>query len=143
MPHLGAALVALGACAVGGVVWRVARHAPPTAEALEQARRKRLARIGRLTDGNLVDTTTFDGRFLAEAARPDVPPRILLYRYRIAGVAYEAVQDVSGIEGLVRGLRVDLPIQVRYDQENPADSIVVAETWCGLRYAREEGVVST
>ena len=137
-PHPVAAASAVGAFAVALVVWRVARRKRPDADAVERARRERLASLGRLTDGNLVDTATFDGRYLAEATGLDASPRMLLYRYRVAGVGYEAVQDVSGIEGLARDIRVDLPIQVRYDQENPADSIVVAEEWSGLRYGRGE-----
>ena len=34
---------------------------------------------------------------------------------------------------LVRHVRVDLPVQVRFNQRNPSDSIVVAESWSGLR----------
>ena len=33
----------------------------------------------------------------------------------------------------VHNIRTDLPIQVRYAPHNPANSIVVAETWSGLR----------
>jgi len=33
----------------------------------------------------------------------------------------------------VRDIRADLPVQVRYDPHNPANSIVVAESWNGLR----------
>ncbi len=140
MSHPWAVVWALGAFAAAAAVWRVARRADPDPDAVEQVRRERLSQTGRLTDGNLVDTSTLDGRYLAREVPPGAPPRLLLYRYRVAGVAYEAVQDVSTVEDLVQGLRVDLPIQVRYDQENPADSIVVAEGWCGLRYGNgEEG----
>jgi hypothetical protein len=63
---------------------------------------------------------------------------MLQFHYRIAGVAYEAVQNVSALSDQVRGLRIDLPIQVRYDHQNPADSIVVAEEWSGLQTRREK-----
>jgi hypothetical protein len=33
----------------------------------------------------------------------------------------------------VRDVRADLPIQVRYDMHNPGNSIVVSESWSGLR----------
>jgi hypothetical protein len=60
-------------------------------------------------------------------------PRMIVYNYRIAGVTYECAQDVTALAELVHGIRTDLPIQVRYAPQNPANSIVVAETWSGLR----------
>jgi hypothetical protein len=60
-------------------------------------------------------------------------PEMIVYVYRIAGVTYECAQDVTMLPELVYGVRTDLPIQVRYAPQNPANSIVVAETWSGLR----------
>ena len=64
-------------------------------------------------------------------------PQALIYRYRIGGVTYECGQDISMLQQLLPDLGLSasifgLPIQVRYDRENPADSIVLAETWNGL-----------
>ncbi len=64
---------------------------------------------------------------------PTTPPHLLIYDYRIAGVTYECAQDVTTLAEHVRDIRTDLPIQVRYDLHNPANSIVVAESWSGLR----------
>jgi hypothetical protein len=65
---------------------------------------------------------------------PELPvPSILTYVYRVGGVSYECAQDVSLLADHVRNLRIDLPIQVRYDPHNPSNSIVVAESWSGLR----------
>ncbi len=69
-------------------------------------------------------------------AAPEEPariPQVILYNYRIGGVSYECGQVVTALPDHVRGIRIDLPIQVRYDPHNPADSIVVAESWSGLR----------
>lgn len=120
----------------GGVAWFVLRRPPPDPTAMERARRERLSLTGRITDGSLIDTTTLDGEFVEQASRfpgHGLPPQMLLFQYKIGGVVYEAVQDVSALEEQVRGLRIDLPIQVRYDHLNPADSIVVAEWWSGIQ----------
>ena len=60
-------------------------------------------------------------------------PDIIVYNYRIAGVTYECAQDVTTLAEYVHGIRTDLPIQVRYAPHNPANSIIVAESWSGLR----------
>jgi len=93
----------------------------PTASQREERRRNRLASLGRIVDGSLVDV-----------APAESEPHIIIYRYRIAGVTYECSQDVSALTPLVQNLRLDYPVQVRYNRTNPADSIVVSETWNGL-----------
>ncbi len=115
------AAIAGGVCAValGGVWWAISRR--PTPEQIEERRRKRLATSGRIVDGSLID-----------ANPPDETARTIVYSYKIAGVTYECSQDVSMLGELVKNLRLDYPVQVRYNQANPADSIVVAENWNGL-----------
>ena len=88
---------------------------------MEERRRQRLAMAGRIVDGSLI------GAEPAEAT-----PQAIIYRYRIAGVTYECSQDVSSLSPMVENIRLDYPVQVRYSRDNPADSIVVAETWNGL-----------
>jgi hypothetical protein len=132
LQHQPIAILAGGACLIALVYWLVLRRPRLSAEAIERARRERLARTGRTTDGTLVDTTTLDGSFLDHASDSG-SPKLLLFRYRLAGVDYEAVQDVSALPDKVRDIRIDLPIQVRYDFKNPANSMVVAENWNGLR----------
>jgi hypothetical protein len=111
----------------------------------EQLRRDHLAHIGRITDGSITETqwivptpTASPAVAITDptVADPDptfTTPAILLYRYRIAGVTYECAQDVTLLPEYVRQVRVDLPVQVRFDPRNPANSIVVAESWSGLR----------
>lgn len=108
-------------------------------EELEYQRRTLLAMTGRLTDGSIVgidettEETSMDGVFDLPEAEAQPAPHIIQYRYRIAGVVYECAQDVTALSEHVRNLRIDLPVQVRYDPRNPADSIIVAENWTGVR----------
>jgi hypothetical protein len=117
---VGAIAAAAIAIVISGAIF-VAIKRRPTASQREERRRKRLASAGRIVDGSLVDV-----------APAESEPHTLIYRYRIAGVTYECSQDVSALTPLVQNIRLDYPVQVRYNRQNPADSIVVAETWNGL-----------
>lgn len=119
------AATAAATAAIAGVAWYFLRRPRPSAEEIEHARRVHLASIGRITDGSITDAP-----FAQEEAEV---PRLIVYNYRIGGVCYEAAQDVTTLGDLVRDVRTDLPVQVRYEPHNPANSIVVAESWSGLR----------
>ncbi len=136
--------IAFGITAVTGVALYVyfSRKVDPTE--VERLRRVFLAEQGRITDATLVDTSLNQraGRRAADTAeldfeRKEPPPSVLQYQYRVAGVGYESVQDVSGLTEYVRNFRIDLPIQIRYDPHNPGNSIVVSESWSGLRAGPE------
>jgi hypothetical protein len=144
-PRVIAAIVAGVAAAAGIAAYVLTRH-KPTPEEVERERRDLLARSGRITDGTIMDTMIMEARNssvsvpdLSDAEMPtpaddSVPtPQIIVYNYRIAGVTYECAQDVTALAQYVHGIRTDLPIQVRYLPQNPANSIVVAESWSGLR----------
>ena len=112
--------------AVGAVLYL--RRKRPTEEELERARRKMLALSGRLIDGMLLDVremTLEDGRTLT----------MLEYSYRSAGVDYECSQDITTLLTVVdlAQMRAGFPCSVRYQPGNPQNSIVIAETWSGLR----------
>jgi len=108
----------------------------PDPKELERQRRLFLATRGRITDAMLVDTG-LDRRPPTSDADP--AESVLRYQYKVAGVGYECSQDVSPLADHVRHIRMDLPIQIRYDPHNPGNSIVVAESWSGLRsVARRE-----
>ncbi len=126
-PRLTAGLAA-GTVAAGLGIWLFIRSRRPTPQEIERRRRERLAAAGRLTDGTIVDARTFDGEDSISSA-----PDLLLYRYRIAGVTYDCGQDVSLLPEHTAGFRIDQPVQVRYDPRNPGNSIIVAESWSGLR----------
>ena len=132
--------LSVGVLAVAGLVTYVLTRRKPTAEEIERERREQLARSGRITDGTIMDTMITEARVSAtvpEASTSDghsaLTPQIIVYNYRIAGVTYECAQDVTALAEYVHGIRTDLPIQVRYAPHNPANSIVVAESWSGLR----------
>lgn len=127
--------------AVGGILLYAMLRRRESPEEIELQRRTLLAHSGRLIDGSIVgiDHTTEDNSIDGVVDIPDEDlgvPRMLIYRYRIAGVTYECAQDVTSLPDHVRNLRIDLPVQVRYDPRNPGNSIVVAENWTGVRLER-------
>jgi len=58
-----------------------------------------------------------------------------LYQYDVAGVSYEASQDVTYLRQFINlhSCRLGLPTSVRFDPHNPGNSLVVSERWIGLR----------
>ncbi len=126
VPQLARHWKVVGVVVGGGLTLAAAAAATilrgkPSAEEREERRRRHLATHGRIVDGSLI-----------EAEPSELEPQAVIYRYRIAGVTYECSQDVSALSERVRNLRLDYPVQVRYNRANPADSIVVAEDWNGL-----------
>ena len=121
-----AGITLMAGLTVGAVLYM--RRKRPTEEELERARRKMLALSGRLIDGMLLDVremTLEDGRSLT----------MLEYKYRSAGVDYECSQDITTLLSVVDPglMRAGFPCTVRYQPGNPQNSIVIAETWSGLR----------
>jgi hypothetical protein len=115
-----AVLLALGAL-VGYRKWKASRITP---EERERLRRTALATRGKLGDASLVE----------------VRGEMVLYSYAIRGVEYIASQDMSSLhEYLPDEDSLSGPVWIRYDPKNPANSIVLAETWTGLR-ARSHSV---
>jgi hypothetical protein len=120
--------VAGGMVLLGAATYLFIRSRRPTPEELERRRRERVAQIGRITDGYITDARTLTGD---DSISPT--PEVLFYNYRLAGVTYNCAQDVSSLPTLVLGYRIDQPVQVRYDIRNPGNSIIVSESWSGLR----------
>ena len=121
-----AGITLMAGLTVGAVLYM--RRKRPTEEELERARRKMLSLSGRLIDGMLLDVremTLEDGRSLT----------MLEYSYRSAGVDYECSQDITTLLNEVdtTKMRAGFPCTVRYQPGNPQNSIVIAETWSGLR----------
>lgn len=104
------------------------RRKPKTADDLERERRQWLDSIGRITDGTVIDVQ--EGR-----SPSDKPATMLIYQYDVAGVSYEASQDVTYLRHRINlhSCRLGLPTSVRYDPQNPGNSLVVSERWIGLR----------
>jgi hypothetical protein len=109
------------------VLWWLVRKRP-TADQIEQARRMFLTQSGRLVDGMLLDVCEMeakDGRTLT----------MLMYSYRIGGVDYECSQDITALLNVIdtAEVRAGFPCSVRHQPGSPQNSIVVSETWSGLR----------
>lgn len=128
-PHVygAAAALALGA---GAVLYMVFRKRPSSDE-LERQRRESLVRTGRIIDGTVLDIADLSEE---ESARPG-GMQLVMYKYEVSGVVYECSQDVSTLRDYIdiHSMRLDFPCSVRYNTHQPTNSIIVAETWSGLR----------
>lgn len=103
---------------IGYRVWRSSRVTP---EERERQRRAMLAAQGKMGDAMLVEI------------RDD----LLFYCYDVRGVEYTASQDVSRLkQHIPADLSTVGALSVKYDARNPANSIVLAEGWSGIRASR-------
>ena len=104
------------------------RGKPKTAEDLERERREWLDRVGRITDGTVIDVQEL-------RTNEQRSSTLLIFQYDVAGVSYEASQDVTYLRQKINlhSCRLGLPTSVRYDPQNPGNSIVLSERWMGLR----------
>lgn len=111
---VSAAVVVLAA--IGWRVWRLRRVSP---EELERRRRRMLVEQGKMGDATLVEL------------RGDY----IFYTYDVRGARYTASQDVSALKHLIPDAPdwVAMPVAIRYDPRNAANSIILAEDWNGLR----------
>jgi len=126
-PNFTYPLAVLGVLAAAVGVWLWIRSRRKTPEQMERERRQRLHRMGRITDGTVVD---------AHELRTDQGTmQLLVYQYSVGGVDYEASQDVTLFHHALdlQSFRVGFPASVKFDQQNPGNSIVIAEGWSGLR----------
>jgi len=98
-------------------------------EQIERERRAQLTLGGRIIDGNVIDVLELEED---ESGRQMI---LLIYTYDVAGVTYEASQDVTHLRQFIDlySCRLGLLASVKYDPHNPGDSIVISETWSGLR----------
>ena len=118
----------LGGTGVAFGMYLLLRRKPKSPEDLERKRRAFIGQVGRITDGTVIDVQElpFDGRRSAT---------MLIYQYDVAGVSYEASQDVTYLRQWINlhSCRLGLPTSVKYDPQNPGNSLVVSENWMGLR----------
>ena len=107
----------------------LSRKSKKSPEDLEKERRTDLTRGGRILDGNVIDVLEL------EDDETGAQMILLVYTYDVAGVTYEASQDVTHLRQFIDlySCRLGLPASVKYDPHNPGDSIVISETWSGLR----------
>jgi len=127
MPLPPSAWVLSGA-ATALAAYLLLRRKPKRPEEVERARRAWLDQVGRITDGTVIDVQEIE-------ANGRQPSLMLIFRYDVAGVSYEASQDVTYLRQLINlhSCRLGVPTSVRYDPQNPINSMVVSERWVGLR----------
>ena len=101
---------------IGYRAWRASRISP---EERERQRRAELVAYGKMGDATLVEI------------RED----LLFYAYLVRGVEYTASQDVARLKDNMPELSAVTAVSVKYDPRNPANSIVLAESWNGLHTA--------
>lgn len=104
------------------------RRKPKSATDAERERRAWLEQGGRITDGTVIDVHELE-------AAGNKFSTLLIYQYDVAGVSYECSQDVTYLRPQINlhSCRLGLPTSVRYDPQNPGNSIVLSERWMGLR----------
>ena len=115
-----------GGLLAGGLALGLSRRYRKSPAERERERCLRINAIGRICDGTILEVTDLEqsGRSL----------RLLHYHYSVSGVTYSAAQDISvllhmiGTETCSEGV----PAIVKYDPQNPPNSIVVCELWTGL-----------
>ena len=121
--------------AVASLLWFfVVRGRRKSPEQRERERRQRIAAIGRITDGTVIDVCEVPAQNPAAAHAT----QLLVFHYDVAGVTYEASQDITSLRHFIdlHTCRLGIPTSVKYDPQNPGNSIVIAEGWAGLRNSR-------
>ncbi|MBZ5550197.1 MAG: hypothetical protein LAO22_19940 [Acidobacteriia bacterium] len=120
--------LALGAVGLAVAGYAMLRRKPKTSDEVERERRTWLSQTGRITDGTVIDVQEITPNGHRAAT-------MLIYQYDVAGVSYEASQDVTYLRQWINlhSCRLGLPTSVKYDPHNPGNSLVIAEGWMGLR----------
>ena len=125
LPYYTWGLAALG---VAVATYALFRRKPKTVDDVERERRTWLNQVGRITDGTVIDVQEINPNGHRAAT-------MLIYQYDVAGVSYEASQDVTYLRQWINlhSCRLGLPTSVKYDPHNPGNSMVISEGWMGLR----------
>ncbi len=117
------AVILIVICSVAG--YRAWKRSQITPQERERRRRSDLVAGGKMGDASVTEI------------RGD----LLFYTYGVRGVEYTASQDLSPLKDYMPSdLSVVVgPVMVKYDPRNPANSIVLAEDWSGLRTNQSSG----
>ena len=115
-------LAGLAAAVIGGIAITVGmlrfrkRKSP---EELERLRRQLVSQSGRVADGVVLE----------------LQENTVFYTYKVRGIEYHAAQDITQVRHLLPAEEHRLigAVYLKYLAENPANSIVIGEEWCGLR----------
>ena len=120
----------LGALALlllaGGGWWMWKRRRPVPGDP-EQRRRQKVNDVGRIVEGRILD-------LIDPPAETAGSGRLLVYRYEVRGVEYQAAQDISFYQQELdlRRIAADQSTAVKYDPQNPTNSIILCEDWSGV-----------
>jgi hypothetical protein len=102
--------------------FRAWRHSRITPAERERRRREALATFGKMADAVLVE----------------IRDQVLFYTYAVRGVEYTASQDVSALSGFAPAdYSSVVSVSVKFDPRNAANSILLSESWSGLRVRHE------
>jgi hypothetical protein len=115
--HIFGTVACIGVLLGAAAVMALSRK-EESADELERDRRTALVKGGRIIDATVIDISDLSPE---EIGRP-MGMQLILYKYEISGVIYEASQDVTLLKHLVN----------IYDC-HPTNSIIIAEGWTGLR----------
>ncbi len=120
------ALAATAALLLLLLVFRWMRRERPDAAELERRRRLHVNRIGRIAEGRVLE--------LREDSAGGGQGHLLVYNYRVRGVEYQAAQDIAALRDRFdfQRLAAGQVTQVKYDPQNPTNSIVLCEDWSGV-----------
>ena|SRR5437763_5084299 len=116
---MGFAIAALAIVLLAALMFQRRHQKRPTAQEIERRRRELIYLIGKIGDGEVVD----------------IEGNAIIYSYSVAGVGYTASQDLTALESLLPADPAAMigPVAVKFNRENPADSIILCEHWSGLR----------
>lgn len=122
-------VLALGAAAAIVGYALLSRNPKRSGDLMELERRTQLTHGGRIIEGTVIDVQEI------EESPTQQQMVLLIYTYDVAGVSYEASQDVTHLRQFIDlySCRLGLLASIKYDPHNPGDSIVISETWSGLR----------
>ena len=102
------------------LVYQAWKRSRVSAEERERRRCALLVAMGKITDAMLVE----------------VHDNLVYYSYSVRGVEYTASQDLTRLAGeTAADFSGVSAMSVRYDPRNPANSIIAAEEWSGVRGA--------
>lgn len=118
----------LGGAGLAYAAYALFRRKPKGPEEIERERRGWLNQVGRITDGTVIDVQELSPNGHHAAT-------MLIFKYDVAGVSYEASQDVTYLRQWINlhSCRLGLHTSVKYDPHNPGNSMVISEGWIGLR----------
>ncbi len=104
----------------------LARRRRKTPEEIERLRRLAINQHGRVTYGQIVD--------LLEPQPGKKGARLVVFKYEVGGVKYDAAQDISALPTIVAQARqaIGQMARLKYESDRPTNSILACEEWSGL-----------